>query len=627
MEYNSSQREAINHNEGPMLVIAGPGSGKTTVLTRRIQTLVSNYGVSPSNILVITFTKAAAMEMERRYMALSGNGDSNGARVTFGTFHSVFFRILKAAYNYNVNNILREEQKMQFLYEAAEGIESKPDDINEFVQNIAGEISRVKSEGIDINVYYSSNCGQDDFRKIYRYYQSELRRRKLIDFDDMLLYCYELLSQRKDILKAWQDRYRYILIDEFQDINKLQYEVVKLLAKPEDNLFIVGDDDQSIYGFRGSKPEIMLNFEKDYPGAKKVMLDVNYRSTGNIVEAAGRVISENKNRFSKNIRTVNDAGDKVEIAEFGNMGDEYERVVSEIKEGVSSGKKYSDYAVIFRTSSTAEPLTRRLIRQNIPFSMKGSVPDIFEHWIAQDIKCYFNVAMGSRKRSDFIRIMNKPLRYVGRDYLTDEEISFDELEKYYEDKPWMVERLEKMQEDLTMMGALNPFAAVNYLRRGVGYDDYIKEYAKKQDIDVDELMDTIDEIMESTRGFKTLRSWLDYTAEYSQKLRENKEKHSDKDAVALTTMHGSKGLEYDTVYIIDANEGITPHKKAVFDAEIEEERRMFYVAVTRAKKHLAIFYSRKRYNKDMEISRFVTSILDRQEAANHPARPHPQEAR
>lgn len=608
MEYNRAQTEAIRHKDGPMLVIAGPGSGKTTVLTRRVQTLIEDYGVNPANILVITFTKAAATEMENRFMALTG-GNGNGSRVTFGTFHSVFFRILKAAYNYNVNNILREDRKMQLLYQAVDRIGCKPDDINEFVNNIAGEISRVKSDGTDINAYYSTNCAEEDFRRIYRYYDGALKKARLIDFDDMLLYCHELLTARKDILGAWQKRYKYILIDEFQDINKMQYEVMKLLAGPENNLFIVGDDDQSIYGFRGSRPEIMLNFEKDYPSALKVLLDVNYRSTGNIVEAAGRVIAANKNRFAKNIRTVNEPGDKIEIVEFSDINDQYDRVVSQIREGVARGKKYSDYAVIFRTSAIAAPLTRRLIRMNVPFVMKGGVPNIFDHWIARDIICYFNVAMGSRKRSDFLRIMNKPGRYVGRDYLTEDEISFEKLEKYYEDKPWMTERLDKMQTDLKMMSSMNPYAAVNYLRRGVGYDDYLKEYAGEQGIEFKELADTADEIMESTKGFKSLKAWIDYTAEYGEKLKENKESAQNSDVVILTTMHGSKGLEYDTVFIIDASEGITPHKKAVFDADIEEERRMFYVAVTRAKKHLNIFYARKRYNREMEVSRFVTSIL------------------
>lgn len=608
MEYNIAQTEAIRHKDGPMLVIAGPGSGKTTVLTKRVQTLIDDYGVNPANILVITFTKAAATEMEKRFVALTGSS-KGGSRVTFGTFHSVFFRILKAAYNYNVNSILKDEQKMQLLFHAVDKIDSRPDDINEFVNNIAGEISRVKSEGIDVDAYYSANCAEDDFRRIYKYYDGELKKARLIDFDDMLLYCHELLTARRDILAAWQNRYKYILIDEFQDINKMQYEVVKMLAEPENNLFIVGDDDQSIYGFRGSKPELMLNFEKDYPDAVKVLMDVNYRSTGNIVEAASRVIAANKNRFAKNIRTVNAPGAKIEIAEFNDINDQYDRVVSGIRDGINNGKKYSDYAVIFRTGAIAAPLTRRLMRQNVPFVMKGGVPNIFDHWIAKDIICYFNIAMGSRRRSDFLRIMNKPKRYVGRDYLTEEEISFESLEKYYEDKPWMTERLDKLQSDLAMMNSLNPYAAVNYLRRGVGYDDYLKEYAGEQGIDFKELTDTLDEIMESTRGFKNLKAWLDYTVEYTAGLLANRDIAPDSNAVALTTMHGSKGLEYDTVYIIDANEGITPHKKAVFDTDIEEERRMFYVAVTRARNYLNIFYSKKRYNKDMEISRFVASIL------------------
>ncbi|MGN0374742.1 MAG: ATP-dependent helicase, partial [Butyrivibrio sp.] len=440
MNFNDSQMSAIRHGDGPMLVIAGPGSGKTTVLTMRIKYLIEEYKVNPEEILVITFTKAAAEEMRSRFEKLSG-----GKRgVTFGTFHAVFFYILKAAYNFSVNNIIKEDEKNYILKELIEKSSLETEDINDTLNNISGEISRVKTEGIDIDSYYSAAFPEEEFRRIYKGYDSTLRGRRLIDFDDMLLYCYELFVKRPDILKRWQKKYTYILVDEFQDINKIQYDVVKMLAKPQNNIFVVGDDDQSIYGFRGSKPEIMLNFEKDYTDCKKTVLDINYRSSSNITTAAGLVIQNNKIRFSKTVISVNPPGDKVNIVEFNTTGEEYKRIVSDIRKSVQNGKKYRNHAVLYRTNSGAGSFIRCMIENNIPFVLRDGVPNMFEHWIAVDFLTYMDIAMGSRKRRDFIRIMNKPKRYIGRDYLTDSEISLDELEKYYEDKPWMIERLERM---------------------------------------------------------------------------------------------------------------------------------------------------------------------------------------
>lgn len=606
MQFNNSQLKAVKHKTGPMLVIAGPGSGKTTVLTARIRNLIEEYSVNPANILVITFTKAAANEMKSRFNNMMGRSTN----VTFGTFHAVFFMILRAAYNYSVDSIIKEDVRQNIIKQAIERSRLEPDDLNEMVSNITGEISRVKTEAIDINAYYSASCPEEEFRDIYKYYVKTLKKMGLIDFDDMLLYCHELLTTRRDILAKWQQKYQYILIDEFQDINKIQYDIIKLLAKPQDNLFIVGDDDQSIYGFRGSKPEIMLNFDKDYPDTDKVILDTNYRSTGNIVSAAGKVIAHNKVRFAKNINTVNDPGDKVDIIEFNTQAEEYEKIIDNIRKESASGGNYSDNAVLFRTNSTAAGFVRKLVEYSVPFVTRDGVPNVFEHWIARDVITYMNIAMGSRKRSDFLQIINRPKRYIGRDYLADAEISFDNLEKYYEDKNWMIERVDRLKYDILAMASMSPYAMINYLRKGVGYDGYLDEYAQSHNMQVRELYDVMDELMESARNFKTFNEWFEYIDEYGTKLRESYAAMDKQNAVILTTMHSSKGLEYPVVYIIDANEEITPHKKAVFVPEIEEERRMFYVAMTRAKRRLNIYYARKRYNKEIEVSRFVKEIME-----------------
>ena len=601
MQSNDAQNTAINHIDGPMLVLAGPGSGKTTVITRRVKHLIEQ-GVNPMNILVITFTKAAAQEMQERFYALMENG--MGRNVTFGTFHAVFFTILKHAYNLSASNIIKEEERYSIVKAAVSRHELDIEDEREFVGNVLGEIGRVKSDRIAIENYYSTNCPTDVFRSIYDEYMTKLKNSRKIDFEDMLCYTYELLTARKDILAAWQGKFKYILIDEFQDINKIQYDTVRLLAAPENNLFIVGDDDQSIYGFRGSKPDIMLNFEKDYRNAVRVLLDINYRSEPEIVKAAADVIRFNNKRYKKVIKTNKNGGGAVVVKQTKDFIDEYAGVCEQIKELVHNEKKsYSDIAVLYRTSAGIGSLVRRLMENGIPFQIRDKLPDMFEHWIAKDIFAYIRLAVGTANRADFISVCNKPKRYIGRDYLTDEEIDLDKLCAYYEDKQWMVERIQKLKDDLAMVAKLNPYAAVNYIRRGIGYDEYISEYAINHHIQADELFDVLNDIHESAREYNTFAEWDAAVSEYRQRVHEVPDKSVPR--VTLTTMHSSKGLEFDIVFIIDANEGVCPHKKAILDEDIEEERRMFYVAMTRAKSRLYIYSACEKYNKMLDVSRFL----------------------
>lgn len=306
MQKNSSQERAVSHDQGPMMLLAGPGSGKTTTITRRVANLIKEYQVTPSSILVVTFTKAAAREMKERFLRLCEKEGMTGPyrEVTFGTFHGIFYGILRHAYRLSEKNILGEEKKYDILKEIVYRQRMRIDDEKEFFEGLVQEISIVKNGRMPIEHYYSANCPDDTFRKIYHSYVEACRQSRLLDFDDMLLYCYDLLTNRKDILAGWQSKFRYVLVDEFQDINQLQYDIVKLLAAPQNNLFIVGDDDQSIYAFRGARPEIMLHFPKDFPNAGTELLACNYRSTKAIVEASKKVIGKNKNRYPKSFLRI-----------------------------------------------------------------------------------------------------------------------------------------------------------------------------------------------------------------------------------------------------------------------------------------------------------------------------------
>lgn len=608
MAFSKAQTQAIMHKDGPMMVLAGPGSGKTTVITHRVQYLTKEYGIDPGDILVITFTRAAAEEMRERYEALTGGG----SRVTFGTFHSIFFRILKLAYRYTADNIVREEQQMQFVRELAQTGGLEPEDENEFAASILSEISSVKGERIALEHYYSKNCPDAVFRQLYAGYEEKMRRAGLIDFDDMMVLCLELFTERKDILSAWQRRYRYILIDEFQDINRLQYEIVRMLAKPEDNLFIVGDDDQSIYRFRGAKPEIMLGFERDYPGAGRILLDVNYRSTEEIVAPALRLIGENQKRFSKTIHTTGRHGKNVITKLWQDPGEENLAIAREIQLYLQSGVRPGDIAVLYRTNAGPRFLMEKLMEYNLPFRTRDTVPNLYEHWISRNILTYIRIAMGSRAREDILQVINRPKRYISRDAMPDETVSFEKMKVFYAEKDWIAERIESLEGDLRAIARMSPLAAVNYIRQGMGYDEYLIEYAAFRRMRPEELLETADELKESAAGFRTFDEWFAHIEAYKEELlRQAAQRRTETDAITLATMHSAKGLEFPIVYILDANEGITPHSRAMLDEDMEEERRLFYVAMTRAKTRLHVYAVRERYHKKAEVSRFVWEYLGR----------------
>lgn len=607
MGFNEAQTKAICHKNGPAMVLAGPGSGKTLVITRRVEYLIKKYGVRPEQILVITFTKAAAKEMRERFARIT---KEDRFPVTFGTFHGIYYGILKWAYRMNASNIFSEEEKMMLLREVIAGMELEIEDEKEFLQGIASEIGQIKNNRLSLEKYESSNCSDQMFCQIYEEYERRRKLLKKIDFDDMLVLCYELFQKRPDILQLWQKKFQYILIDEFQDINQVQYDVIRMLALPENNLFIVGDDDQSIYRFRGARPEIMLGFSKDYPNAKSIILDVNYRSTKAVVSAARRVIERNKNRYQKEIITVNEQGDNVHIQEVRHPVEESHYVREQIAKAVAAGTEPSQIAVLYRTNTEPRALVETFMEYHIPFQMKEHLPNLYEHFIGRDFQAYMRMALGGRDRGDFLMIMNRPNRYIGRDSVDRGEISFENLRKYYMEKDWMVDRIDQLEVDLKVISRMTPYAAIQYIRKSVGYDLFLNEYAIKRKMKLEDLQELIREMEERAKEFKTIEEWFAHIEKYTEELRlQAVTRTENRNAVSLMTFHAAKGLEYDTVFIIGANEDVTPYKKAELPEEMEEERRMFYVAMTRAKKHLTISYVREKNGKVMEQSRFLGELF------------------
>lgn len=602
MSLNHAQTEAVAHNKGPCMVLAGPGSGKTLTIAKRIEYLIMKHKVRPEEILVITFTKYAAWEMKNRTRSICG---PSSYAVTFGTFHGIYYGILKWAYRLNQSNLLSDEEKYRILREILPGIdwdqEPEADEEKDYLQELAIEIGNVKNNCMDIEEYEPVKYTTEKFRKLYRTYEETKKKYRKIDFEDMLIQCRDLFMKRPDILKKWQEKFQYILVDEFQDVNQAQYDVVRMLAAPQDNLFVVGDDDQSVYGFRGAKPGIMMEFMKDYPTARQIFLDVNYRSSGYIVKGALRVIGNNKIRFEKKIEAFRKPDETVHVQEVKDPVQEAEYVLERIREYREKGVSYTEMAVLYRTNVDARAMSELMTEYQIPFVMKEHLNNIYEHFIALDMISYLRLSQGEYDRKYFLQIANRPNRYLTRESMKTGNVSYESLRRYYRDKDWMVDRIDQLEWDMKMICDKTPYAAIQYIRKRMGYDEFLKEYAAYRKISSEDLFALLEEIWQNSKGYGTIKEWFEHIESYGKMLKEQNKKNGEKEGVNLMTMHAAKGLEFDTVFVIEANEGSCPYKKATADEEIEEERRLFYVAMTRAKRKLVISYVKEKTGKTFSL--------------------------
>ncbi len=617
MGLNEKQKEAVDHFSGPCMVLAGPGSGKTTVISERIRKLIFDHGVDPSQILVITFTRAAAEEMKKRFFKLTRSGGKDGgngggkdggraAEVTFGTFHSVFFQMLRMTYGFRRENLPGESEKAEILKESIRSCVKPSEDFRvnrEDLRILLSEISSVKNNGTDPGKCQSA-VPKIDFPKVFRAFSEKMREKRYLDFDDMLLMTYELLSSRPEILSFYRERYSFLLIDEFQDINRIQYEIVKLLAGERKNLFIVGDDDQSIYGFRGAAPGIMLKFPEEMKPCKIVALSENYRSGAEIIKTSMKLISKNKARYRKKMSAGRDFSGRVSLRRYGDEDQETDAIVKEIGKLRDQGVPLHEIAVLSRTNNGNLLLAQKLLSRRIPYYMKERTENIFSHFIAEPLFACLNFAIGSPKRKYFLKFMNTPNRYFRRedlkvgsvlqqedrktgsvlqqgdrqsgsflqqgdrktenflqrenpeggrnfraDTFSEQEneitVSLSALEKYYRQDPerkFLGERTAFLSYQLRLLASLkNPYAMVNYFRKGMGYDGYVSEYAERKNADEKELLFRLDLIQDTAKPFRTVAEWYGYIAEYSRNLEQEKGKtETVSGKVMLSTYHGSK---------------------------------------------------------------------------------------
>lgn len=609
MNLNKSQIRAVSHQIGPAITLAGPGSGKTTVITHRIKNLIE-HGVSPEKVLVVTFTKEAAMHMQKKFfhMMQGKNWVRGSYPVSFGTFHSIYFRILKLTKNYSGKNILTEKEKYRILHEIAIRKKIDVSSMNDFLQNISAEISNVKGNMTALDKYVPKNCNKEEFQCIIEEYGKELKCVGKLDFDDMLLQCYQLFCENPDILKQWQQIFQYILIDEFQDINYVQYEIIKMLALPENNLFVVGDDDQSVYGFRGACPELMFQFEKDFPLAEQIILTMNYRSTRQIVNLSEKLIRCNQKRFVKNIKAHEGEGEQPDIRLFKTQLEELEYVAERIKRLNRQGISFTEIAILVRNNNQI-PMIQKVLRNrriNVQGG-KGNKP-LYEGEVAKDIVNYVKAAFSYahleiRENKELIAILNKPARFISRQVLMQERMSFELLKKVYEHSEEIKRKIEKLEFDLSMILRLKPMAAVMYIVKGTGYEEYLRMRGKEERIKHKVFLEQIEEIKTDASRYDTLESWMRSISETEDK------KETEAESVHIMTIHGAKGLEFEAVFMVDVNQGIIPTSKAVRNKDFEEERRVFYVGVTRAKRVLGIYGITESLGCRIEPSMFLNEII------------------
>ncbi|MCL2528244.1 MAG: ATP-dependent helicase [Defluviitaleaceae bacterium] len=607
---NKNQLQAVNHQNGPMMVLAGPGSGKTAVITARARELSQAHNVEPKRILVITYSKAAATEMQRRFVQLADIYEGQ-AMPTFGTFHSVFFRMIRSNKNYSLDQIMAEGERRTLVRGFLSKLGYDLDD--EILSAVLGEMSLIKNELHDIAHYHSTTVSAVDFRRVCENYAAYKTENNKIDFDDMLTLAYEMLKNEPAQLAKWRNIYPYIMIDEFQDINRVQYETVKLLAAPLNNLFIVGDDDQSIYKFRGSRPEFLLHFPKDYPAAASVTLDTNYRSTNQIISYANNAIKDNKLRYNKEITGTGRDGPKPIIFRAADQNQEAANIAQRIRDLWKKGADLESIAVIYRLNMQARAFGDAFMNANIPYRNRDEMPIIYDHWIAADFIAYLRLAIRLLRKqktgydNDAEQIINKPYRFISKAFMQGMKQTNSDLFAAYHRDPTLhtasKTRIEELKSDLVSLTKRDTATAIKYIRKGIGYDDYILDHAAYRKLNPAGLLEIADELQDAAKNFNDPEGFMAHAKATIAAAREPESKRGP--SCTLTTFHSAKGLEFDRVFIAGAVEDVIPYVRSKTEADIEEERRLFYVGVTRARHELYISTIKTRYDKKVEPSRFL----------------------
>ncbi len=611
---NAAQDEAVNKIEGQMILIACPGSGKTTTLLRRIHHMTADLGIDGGQILMVTFTRAAALHMREQYSA--SYGASGG--VTFSTIHALCNATLRKFQGITPDQILAESEIREFLRDQVRRNRAI-NDKEEFVSDFLTDLTVMRNNRIPAE-QFQPKCTDDLrlFRALATAYDQFREEAHRIDYDDMLLLCADLLQRDGQVRSFLRNRYRYIQVDEYQDTNSVQRDILYAIAGPDGNLAVVGDDDQSIYGFRGARPEIMLarpeimlEFQKDYPNAAVIRMSINYRSGSEIIRQAGALIADNRKRFEKEFVGARSCSGRVTVIPSEDRRTEIGLLVQRIRAEIAGGRRPEEIAVLYRNNSQAEAVADACMDQNLPFSCSDIIRGRYEHWIYRDILAYHRLAAGAGTQRDLVQILNHPNRYLSRDVASCglDQRAMDKA-VYSEDRPyWQVANARKtiaaFYDLLRLLKGSGPKRTMEALEYAGDYLQYLSQYAEYRNEDEEELTAIWNQLREDAGGMADFDTWEQFGEEYMARLRESTRERT---GITLSTMHRAKGLEWESVYIIDADEGIHPYKEAESDDELEEERRLFYVAMTRAKDNLTIQYYKTAGGKVLDPSPYLQEI-------------------
>lgn len=603
MEFNKSQEEAINTVNGALLIISCPGSGKTTTMLRRIEHMVDS-GIPAHQILMVTFTEAAAKEMKSRFQA-----NHTGSAVTFCTLHSLCLRVINesgARRGYHIADA-------QELNELVRGAVRAAGVYLEDLKRIKNDISRFKNTG-DKKNRQEGDVNDKQFMSIVKYYEDQKERACALDFNDLLIVARTLLEDDATLRDRYAEQFKYIICDEYQDTNPIQKDILYLLARKYGNLCVVGDDDQSIYGFRGATPKLMLDFPKDFPDCKVIRMGTNYRSLPFIIEPSGKFIGYNKRRFDKDINAYRTGDGNIHFISTDTREGELERISELIKKAKANGTNLKDIAILARTNQELDDVAEVFIKDGIPFNGKEALSDIYESWMFTDICSYLKIADGRASRRDIMRIANRPKRYLDMRIMASCELSEDGIKRAYSsEKSYVSDSLCDFFIDLRALEKLPFEKRVDFILDVIGYRKYVGDYCKSAGASTTIHDNRLNKFRDESQMFTCLDEWLAYAKEHILKFREAI-KNMHKDGVMLATMHRSKGLEWSTVFVIDCCDGNVPLVHGGKVSDIEEERRLFYVACTRAKNELNVMsyesaITSKGKKRDVSSSSFVSELM------------------
>ena len=612
---NDKQKEAVLYNDGPLLIIAGAGAGKTKTLTTKIAYLIEEKYATPYNVLAITFTNKAAKEMKDRLYAMLGDV---AKKIQVSTFHSFGLKLLRENFEllgYDRNFVIMDsDDSLTVVKKIIKDLGYDPKVYNP--KAIRNKISSCKNEMISAKAYerYAVSDYEQVIHKIYEKYEDKLYQNNSVDFDDLLLLPIKLFKENPDVLERYQDLYQYILIDEYQDTNQAQYILTKLISEKNRRITCVGDDSQSIYSFRGANYKNILNFEKDYPDAKTILLEQNYRSTSTILDAANQVIKNNSQRKDKKLWTDKGTGEKIKYYRAYNERDEAQYVIRKIKELVNKGTEYKDIAILYRTNAQSRVVEEEMLKENLPYRVIGSFY-FYSRKEIKDLIAYLRLIHNSKDNISLLRVINTPKRGIGLKTIenltskADEEgISiYDAINsgKELEFKN-TIEKLKIVAEDLTLTELIDKVLDASGMK---------KELESEQSLESEVRLENLEEFKSITKAFEEkegLISLEDFLLEISL-IRDVEEYKDDPNRICLMTVHSVKGLEFDNVFVIGMEEGIFPHMNSLMEnMALEEERRLCYVAITRAKDNLHLVNARRRtlFGKEQvnPVSRFMSEI-------------------